>query len=341
VDRIDLALARGASFLLRKQGEDGAFRSGSYAAFRDGYSLTPMAILALSLASDTAESRRAYARGATFMTTMLGADRMLRTDLARPQYPSYSTALAILALNPSPDPAHRAARDALIGELRKLAVPSGGWGYEIGEPQIQKTANLSATLFAIGALTLSGVPQNDAELMKARAFVEKCQNAPPAGDGGFFFAPGGSDGNKAGPGQSYGSMTADGVRALIRLGVPVTDPRLVAARGWLEKEFDATRNPGAFPEVSEIRRASSYYYYMWSVSHALRDLGVTTPWYDALAEELIRRQKPDGSWQNPAAEMRENEPVVATSFAMAALAVSRMAKTGQYRSHAAVPAPPR
>jgi hypothetical protein len=132
-------------------------------------------------------------------------------------------------------------------------------------------------------------------------------------------------------------MTADGVRALLRLGVPPTDPRLTAGAAWLTARFDPSRNPGDFPAVAEVRRASSYYYWTWSAAHALRALGPAAPpeWAPSLARELLGRQGDDGSWRNPASEMREDEPVVATSFAMAALAVARQVIAGEYRSHAA------
>jgi hypothetical protein len=39
-----------------------------------------------------------------------------------------------------------------------------------------------------------------------------------------------------------------------------------------------------------------------------------------LVEELLRRQRDDGSWVNPAHAVREDEPVAATSFALIALA---------------------
>lgn len=140
-------------------------------------------------------------------------------------------------------------------------------------------------------------------------------------------------------------MTADGVRALVRLGLPLDHPRVVAAAGWLERNFDPTRNPGDFVATSEVRRDSSYYYWMWSAAHALRDLGKVTlhmprgdvRWAEALAETLLARQRGDGSWSNPASEMREDDPVVATAFATAALGVCRIALTGQYKTHAGQP----
>jgi squalene-hopene/tetraprenyl-beta-curcumene cyclase len=329
-----------------QQGPDGAIRSRTYAYFKDGYSLTPLALAALFAVP--APDEAAYARGVDFIAGMADAKEMT--------YPLYSMAIGTLVLNVSKNLRHDKIRQSLILEVRKRQLDEklgwdqnlksyGGWGYYDGIPQRgaapdeELAANLSSTLYAIGALVLAGTPLDDPALGKARAFVERCQNP----DGGFFFSPDVPDANKAGPFRSYGSMTADGVRALIRLGTPVTDPKVVAAAAWLEKHFEADRNPGDFPPVNEVRRASSYYYWSWSAAHALRDLGATTlhtergdvRWAEALAETLLARQRGDGSWANPASEMREDDPIVATSFATAALGVCRQALGGPYRSHAA------
>jgi len=39
-----------------------------------------------------------------------------------------------------------------------------------------------------------------------------------------------------------------------------------------------------------------------------------------LADELLKRQRDDGSWANPAHAYREDDPITATSFALLALA---------------------
>jgi hypothetical protein len=48
--------------------------------------------------------------------------------------------------------------------------------------------------------------------------------------------------------------------------------------------------------------------------------GGAVRWAEAVAGELLRRQAADGSWCNPAVDVREDEPVVATSLAAATLA---------------------
>jgi hypothetical protein len=371
---IDRALARGAAFLVAHQEADGAIRSPTYAAFRDGYALTGLATMALGMAPGD-EAARAYPRAVDFLATLV-AGGALRTP--EPAYPTYAVALSILVMNTPGNERHAATRAVLRQALRdRQLAPAlgwrpddaslGGWGYYPRSPRRSPpdgsvtddllSSNLSATLLAVGALTLGGVPVDDPALVLARGFVERCQNRvqpcagePCPGDGGFFFSPAVPDGNKAGavPGAagarfvSYGSMTADGVRALLRLGATPVDPPVAEAAAWLERHFDASANPGAFVAGAEVRQASSYYYWSWTAAHALRALGKPelmtahgpVRWAQALSAELLRRQRDDGGWRNDSTEMREDDPVVATSFAMAALAVCRISLGGEHRGHA-------
>jgi hypothetical protein len=375
VARIDAALERASAFLRSEQNADGSFRSELYPAFRDGYSLSPLALTVLRVLP--ARDAAALERGVTF-TASLVQDGELRADAAAPQYPLYAVTGALLVLNAHEGRRHDAAREVLRRALAARQLdqalgyapghPShGGFSYsnalsvprhDGSAPARDNAANLSATLFAIGALRLGGAPPDDPVLRRARGFVLRCQNFadgavadPRFDDGGFFFSPAIDDPNKAGAAgrdargrvrhRSYGSMTADGLRALLQLGEAPSSPRVQAAAAWLEHRFDPGQNPGAFPAEAEVRRASAYYYYAWSVAHALRALGKTTlqtergpvAWPAALAETLLARQAADGSFLNPYSELREDDPLVATPFASAALAVARMALGGEHRSH--------
>ncbi|HEU0034982.1 MAG TPA: prenyltransferase/squalene oxidase repeat-containing protein [Kofleriaceae bacterium] len=343
LDEIDLALVRAAHFLQTRQSADGALRSRTYAAFKDGYTLTPLATLALRMCPRSPAIDAAYARGVAFVATIVDGDRV--RDATEVRYPLYAYAIGALVLGAPDNTRYRAAHDQLLGALRELQLverngwlpddPSyGGWGYATRPPRRPSDepleANLSATVFAIGALVLGGTAGDDPALVAARGFVERCHNA----DGGFVFSPALADGNKAGPApgggfHSYGSMTADGLRALLRLGRGL-DP---AATRWLDAHFDAARNPGEFVVEAEIRRDSSYFYWTWTAAHATRHLQ-RRAWAEALATELLRRQRLDGSWSNPASEMREDDPIVATSFAIAALVLARSVLAGEPKSHA-------
>src|SRR5262249_45049395 len=121
--------------------------------------------------------------------------------------------------------------------------------------------------------------------------------------------------------HSYGSITADGLRALLYCGQKTDDARVRAARDWLMKNFRADRHPGDY--VKENQRMAVYYYYGASVAQAWRLLaanGVKGPdrWAEALALKLMERQQDDGFWVNPVDTVRENDEVTATCFAMIA-----------------------
>ena len=70
-----------------------------------------------------------------------------------------------------------------------------------------------------------------------------------------------------------------------------------------------------------------YFYYAASAAKSLRLAKVNAAsgakWADALAAELVKRQRPDGGWANPVELVRENDPVVATADALIARGVCR------------------
>jgi hypothetical protein len=130
---------------------------------------------------------------------------------------------------------------------------------------------------------------------------------------------------------SYGSTTADGLRALLLCGRPSAAPRVAAARGWLETQFRADHHPGRFPADGEHNRDAVSFYYCCSTARALSELRVEevqTPagkvrWAEALADALLERQKSDGAWANDLVPQREDDPLVATSLAALVLATCR------------------
>jgi squalene-hopene/tetraprenyl-beta-curcumene cyclase len=228
----------------------------------------------------------------------------------------------------------------------------GGWGYSRGLPRKPRAgqlilplteSNLSATTCALDALRSAGVPAEDPAWARALTFVGRCQNwdddparrDPAFDDGGFFFIYDDPVRNKAGVAgtdrsgreryHSYGSATADGFRCLIHCGVPESDPRPRAARAWLVKNFRAARHPGTYARRREADRMGVYHYYAASLARApsatltVEAPGGPVPMKRLLAGELLKRQRPDGSWSNPAHAMREDDPILATSFSLIAL----------------------
>ena len=374
--QIDEALEKAAAYLVSKQSPEGPWRSETYGVLTDGITLTPVAMTTLYyLPQGGAEGREAYHRGVDYLRTLTeatgeGNGRKLKTEWL--DFPVYAAATASWAtvLHERTDET-LAVQQAFLDFIRQRQFSRangwspddpqfGGWGYSIHVPKKPESreaiarlhGNISATLFAIGALRNAGVPPDDPIWKDIRVFVDRCQNFMGPDntdhdrfDGGFFFSTTDPARNKAGGPNleteaeavyySYGSATADGLRALLRYGHPVDQRRVIAAERWLARNFSATDNPGRFHPQRETLRNSYYYYYCWSFCHAMNALQLRSiktsegdvDWTEAFATELIRRQRKDGSWANRLTDAKEDDPIIATSLAASALAVCRMAST--------------
>jgi squalene-hopene/tetraprenyl-beta-curcumene cyclase len=362
--RIDQALARASSYLLERQDQNGAWRSDTYGNFKDGDALTPLVLEALVALEPNEKTGAAFRRGADYLASLAGTDvsQLAPHGLT---YPLYTSALSVILLSRPEYSQHRAARDLWLQRLRSLQLTEalgwqatdrqfGGWGYAKDPPARPPAGasfptlsepNLSATVFALQALRAAGCPADDPAVQKARQFVERCQNfqtdRPPSrlDDGGFFFIQGDDVRNKAGisgkdpDGQdryaSYGSTTADGLRALLFCGLPTNHPRVTAAARWLTQNF--THHPGAYVPEREVARPAVYYYYTASAARAFLALAarkgsptqIDRGWATGLALALLERQTRDGLWSNSAVQVREDDPLVATSLAILALQASR------------------
>jgi squalene-hopene/tetraprenyl-beta-curcumene cyclase len=367
--RIKRSLSAAASFLIGQQTADGAWRPDTYGPFKDGASLTPLVLRALLAGHLPKEWEAACQKGTDYLVTMVQPDGSIDAGTRGLNYPVYTAANAVIVLSQPCNARYRKARDAWLSYLRARQLTEelgwqlsdrqyGGWGYASGlprkpgpgeEPPPLTESNLSATVFALDALRIAGVPAEDAAFQKALSFIKRCQNYsddpklrdPAFDDGGFFFIYDDPVRNKAGMAgkdragrsrfASYGSTTADGLRALLACGLPLADGRVAAARGWIERNFSAANHPGKYAKERLGDQPALYFYYGCSVAQALRSLDLddlettaeSLSWAEALADELLRRQRPDGSWINPAKAVREDEPVLATSLAVIALATCR------------------
>ncbi|MEM9346051.1 MAG: hypothetical protein AAGB26_05490 [Planctomycetota bacterium] len=211
----------------------------------------------------------------------------------------------------------------------------------------QLSANISATVYALEMLAPQPLDRNYRDspgghifymLDRARQFAARCQNFGTGDerydDGGFFFNPADAARNKGGPAgtdkdgyarfHSAGSSTADGLRVLLLCRVPKDNPGFVAARDWLFKHFDPNHNPGTFNEDREVLRDAYYFYYAASVADTFTLLGEGPEnWSQKLAEALIDRQNKDGSFANPFTDGKEDDPLIATPFALRAMLTCR------------------
>ncbi len=317
------ALRRGVVYLLSQQVESGAFASDTYAAFRDGTALTPLVLHALqrvtALADLTADARR---KAVNFLTAFARPDGTLNPGPDGFAYPVYTAALSTRTLQ---GPARDAFRRELLARQLTEAhgwTPAdahyGGWGYYPGVPRKPAPgvpvpahhlleSNLSATRFALQGLAACGPLPADVAA-KAAVFVARMRNP----DGGYYFVTGDPVRNKAGQRdgvmRSYGSATADGLLCEHELGLPGT-----RSRAWLGEHARADRHPGDYTAAHEANRDAVYFYYAAAVAEALPELR------PELGQHLAATQSDDGSWSNRLELVREDDPVLATTYAVLAL----------------------
>jgi squalene-hopene/tetraprenyl-beta-curcumene cyclase len=205
----------------------------------------------------------------------------------------------------------------------------GAWGMGGGRrtPPDTGHVDLSMTRYVLEALRAADIPTSDPLFEHARVFVERCQNFDPQhpdnADGGFFFSTTEFDTNKAGhDGQhfkSYGTTTADGILALLAIGRPFDDLRVVAARRWLSTHHQDMNVPGFVGEAYQRWPRGLAFYYSCASTQAFRALDMKAG--SGVVDALKRTQRPDGSWANPENLVKEDDPLIATAFAIRALAL--------------------
>jgi len=293
------------AWLLKQQSGDGAWRSDTYGAFRDGRPLTPVVL-------------RALARELPAEAASRNACKWLLENRAN-LFEEYPVHLASAILESSVHlPDLKPLADAAKARLLELQGPgNGGWSYATvplpatGELSPMQQPNLAATVMAIDGLRAAGLRADDSVLRKSLAFVLSCQNHGEGefDDGGFFQMADDPARNKAGIAgtdregktryKSYTSATADGLRAMLLCGESPDSPRVRAAKEWLQR----------FPDKGP---ADLRYY----AARSLAKSGLLPP---TLRSELVAGQAADGSFRNPAGEMREDCPVVATALMTEAL----------------------
>jgi hypothetical protein len=319
-------LRRAVQFLWAQQDADGGFHSKTYGLLKSGQSLTPFVLDALLdvPASVAAAPEGAVDKALAFLARNTNADGSLGLmDSAAADYPNYSTALAISAMAKAKRSGWQRMAEPMVGSLRaqqfseangwkRSDAPYGAWGMggPIHHPPDAGHVDLSMTRYVLEGLRAARVPASDPTIARALVHLERSQNP----DGGFFFSTVDMDINKAGDengrGHSYGTATADGVIALRAAGVPVTDPRVDRAMKWLRQHHRPDRAPG-FDVAPYLAWATGLrFYYGASVTRAAPGLPV-----------LLPPQREDGSYWNSNNLVKEDDPLIATAFAVRVLVV--------------------
>lgn len=330
--RADAALRRGLDYLYRTQRADGTWQT-KYALRHPGGVESLVLLTALSAGEDVRQPKLAAA--------------LKYVDQTKPRT-VYVRAVRAMAytLLPAADREARLTED--VAWLANYQGRSGGWGYGPGDRTTREKpswTDLSNTFLATWAIregAAAGADVPDRTWSRCRFFWSKAANA----DGGLSYQPPGGMGFRL-RGSSYGSMTTAGATAMFFLS-----DRLAAAE---EPDFANTgpRRTNAFPFQGAIDRAlkwlashvaldknpewvwgpgEAYEYYYLFVLQQLADegglwrIGRADLARDA-AEVLVARQRPDGSWGDPAlpadAGDKNKLDVIRTCFALLALLKAR------------------
>ena len=327
------SLTRAAQYLWAQQAADGGFHSATYGLLRSGQSLTPFVLGALLRVPDATAPAPAGAvdRAIGFIRRHTSIDGAVGVTGGDADYPNYATALAVDALVAAerglPAVAHKAKAGSWAADIAPMVAhlraqqfceangwtpehtAYGGWGMggAIRRPPDAGHVDLSMTRFVLEALRASGIDGSDPVMTRARVFLERSQNH----DGGFFFSPVTPALNKAGQSAegfvSYGTTTADGVLALRASGVPDSDDRIARAIAWLDRNHRSDCVPG-FDERESPQaswRTGLRFYYAAAIARVRPQQPVRLP-----------EQAADGSFRNINGCVKEDDPLIATTFAV-------------------------
>jgi hypothetical protein len=307
--RDNSALGRAVRWLWDQQSDDGGWHSKTYGLLRSGQSLTPFVLDALiGHPHEQARVDKAF----EFLK------RTINTEAV--DYPNYSTGLAVRV-------AGRLKRDASawVAYLREQQFTEengwsredpayGAWGMggERRRPPEAGHVDLAMTRYVIEGLDAAGLSWRDPAMEKALVYLKRCQNP----DGGFFFSTVNLDTNKAGDVnrkyRSYGTTTCDGLIAMQIASRPVVDDvneDLLRAHMWLQKNHLEERAPGFDIEPARMGWSEGLrFYYAAAVTRAAPELPVILP-----------PQRADGSFANGNNLVKEDDPLIATAFAVRVL----------------------
>jgi squalene-hopene/tetraprenyl-beta-curcumene cyclase len=349
---VDRTKVNGFAYLKKTQNPDGSWSNPDFPA------LTGLVLVAFFTAPDYDKSAPRPAHIQRGLDFIIGNAKE-NGAIFKEKLPNYNTAISILALTASGDPAYNPYILKARSYVASLQEDRGSKGqaddpYDGGVGYGTKDhSDMSNTYMALEALRLSEYLESDQHMQlfedlkgfekktlnwdAALKFIQRCQNLPthndqgwasddPDNKGGFVYYPGSSKaGEQTLPDgkvalRSYGSMTYAGLLSFIYADLKKDDPRVTAAVEWIENNYTLDENPG-------LGQQGLYYYYhtmakalnVLQVDHLTAKNGDRIDWRKELTSKLVEKQKGDGSWVNDSGRWWENDPVLVTAYSLIAL----------------------
>ncbi len=345
-NEIAQSIARGNTWLLKKQSEGGYWDDPGLPAF------TALALTALVRDPSINGSESGITPAAQRAYTWLTSQQKENGGIYNRGLAVYNSATSLTALASAPDRLF----DLEIVKVRRYLIENQ---WDIGEAGVADNPNdggigygssddhtdMSNTYLALEALALSDNVIEDSEFQgepdldwdAALTFLSRSQNLRATNDqdwasddtsnrGGFIYTPGSS---KAGTEvteegktalRSYGSISYAGLLSLIYAQLDAADPRVVAVKDWLGKNYTLDENPNM--------GAEGLYYYYQVMAKALNAAGIDklvladgslADWRQDLGGKLLSIQRSDGSWVNDNGRWMESNPVLVTAYTVMAL----------------------
>lgn len=350
-------LDKAVAWLVEQQDESGAFKSKHYGAMKQGSALTSLSLY--SLLMTPRRYRRANSEAIEKAIAFLMPGTKARGRVANPDgsldHPVYSTAMFLTASRRFENRLDRELANTLLKYLVDSQCtegrgfdPSnpnyGGWDVIGPDVMPNKTSgtNVSVTRFVLEAMdvwisdaTLDEATQVlvEASQEKAKGWLQRLQKRSPAG-GFFFTAQPGSALNKAkssdGKPKAYATATCDGFLAHVLLGENYWgNDDSAELKTWIKTNI-TTGSVCGFEEDDQTGWPKALHYYHLQGLAGIanpRSLLMPNVWSKKICLEieasLAKAQKDDGRFENESSLMRENDPLIATSFAIISLSRTR------------------
>lgn len=282
------AIARGLRALAEAQREDGSFGGQRFGSNAGITALGCLAFLGDGNMPGRGEYARQVERGIEFILSVTNETGLIAADTSHG--PMYGHGFATLFLGEvygmtagGGDTAQsRRLHDALVRACRLIVQTQneeGGWRYN----PVPHDADISVTICQIMALRSArnaGIEVPKETIDRAVEYVRRSQND----DGGFRY--------QLNRGPSAWPRSAAGVASLYYAGV-YEDEALDRGLAYLVRQ--------ALPGQAPAAQTHYYYGHYYAVQAMYLAGGAWwAAWWPAIREELISRQRDDGTWDDPA-----------------------------------------